>query len=131
MLGAGALLAAATDGSVSAMVLMLELTGQIGGLVAPLVLAVGGAMFWVRRLEARSIYSCRIHLASPAAGRDPGPALSTADCYTQVLEVLPDPARSALVREHGATIGRVDRARIVARARHLQPLPIATARDFS
>ncbi len=133
VLGAGALLAATTAGPVSAAVLMLELTGQIGGLVAPLALAVGGAMLTVRQLEARSIYSCRIHLARAATGQQPGPALSAADRYTRVLEVLlPEPTRPVPVRdEHGATIGHVDAARIALRAGALHPLRIATARDFS
>ena len=133
VLGAGALLAAATAGPVSALVLTLELTGQIGGLVAPLALAVGGAMLTIRRLETRSVYSCRIHLARAVAEQGSGPSLSTADRYTRVLQVLLlDPITPVPVRdEHGVIVGTVDGRDIAARAGRLCPLPITTARDLS
>jgi CIC family chloride channel protein len=60
VIGAGALLAAATQGPVSAIVLVLELAPNANGLIVPLMLAVAEASLVARTLESRSIYSGRI-----------------------------------------------------------------------
>lgn len=65
VVGGGAFLAAATEGPVSAVVLMLELTRSIGALVVPLLLAVTGALLVSRALETRSIYSARVKAPPP------------------------------------------------------------------
>ncbi len=59
-LGAGALLAATTQGPVSAIVLMMELTGQDRSFVAPLLLAVVTATVVSRTIDPRSIYEARL-----------------------------------------------------------------------
>jgi CIC family chloride channel protein len=59
VLGAGAVLAATTHGPISAVVLILELTGQDRSFVLPLLLIVVTATLVARTLDARSIYDAR------------------------------------------------------------------------
>ena len=61
VIGASAVLAAATLGPVSAVVLVLELTHHIEGLIVPLLLAVAGATVTARLLRSRSLYSSNLH----------------------------------------------------------------------
>ncbi|MYV46563.1 chloride channel protein [Streptomyces sp. SID2888] len=60
VVGAAAVLAAAMQAPVAAIVLMLELTRTIDALMVPLLLAVSGAMVVSRRLDTPSIYSVRL-----------------------------------------------------------------------
>ena len=60
VLGAGAVLAATTQGPISAVVLMMELTGRDRSFVLPLLLAVGTATLVSRTIEPRSIYDARL-----------------------------------------------------------------------
>ena len=60
VLGAGAVLAATTQGPISSIVLMMELTGQGRSFVAPLLLAVILATLVSRTIEPRSIYDARL-----------------------------------------------------------------------
>ena len=60
VLGAGAVLAATTQGPISSVVLMMELTGQGRSFVAPLLLAVILATLVSRTLEPRSVYDARL-----------------------------------------------------------------------
>src|SRR5450755_3555399 len=69
VIGAGALLAAASQGPVSAIVLVLELASNANGLIVPLMLAVAEALLVARMLESRSIYSGRIAPNMPSADR--------------------------------------------------------------
>jgi H+/Cl- antiporter ClcA len=73
LIGSAALLAAAMQGPVSAIVLVLELTRSADALLVPLMLAVAGAVAVAYRLEARSIYSVRIHSGREAARVDAQP----------------------------------------------------------
>ncbi|MDV9194832.1 chloride channel protein [Streptomyces sp. Wh19] len=66
VIGAAAVLAAAMQAPVAAVVLMLELTRTIDALMAPLLLAVTGAMLVSRSLDTPSIYSVRLPAASDA-----------------------------------------------------------------
>ena len=59
-LGAGALLAATTQGPLSTVVLMMELTGQDRSFILPLLLAVGCATIVSRSIEPRSVYDARL-----------------------------------------------------------------------
>ncbi len=59
-LGAGALLAATTQGPLSAIVLMMELTGQDRSFIAPLLLVVVIATLVSRTIDPRSIYEARL-----------------------------------------------------------------------
>jgi H+/Cl- antiporter ClcA len=60
VLGAGAVLAATTQGPVSAVVLMIELTGRDRSFILPLLLVVGIATVIARSIEPRSIYDARL-----------------------------------------------------------------------
>jgi len=62
VIGATAFLAAATEGPVCSIVLMLELTRHIQSMMVPIMLAVAGATLVTRALESRSIYSARIRV---------------------------------------------------------------------
>jgi hypothetical protein len=69
VVGAGALLAAATQGPVSAIVLMLELASNANGLIVPLMLAAAEASLVARMFESRSIYSGRSAPDPPSVNR--------------------------------------------------------------
>ncbi|WP_055586702.1 chloride channel protein [Streptacidiphilus griseoplanus] len=60
VIGAAAVLAAAMQAPIAAVVLMLELTRTIDALMVPLLFAVTGAMLVSRRLDTPSIYSVRL-----------------------------------------------------------------------
>ena len=66
VIGGCAFLAAASQGPVSALVLVLELTRHVDATMAPMLLTVVGAMLVARRIESRSIYSIRIRPDGPA-----------------------------------------------------------------
>jgi len=75
-LGAGALLAATTQGPISAVVLMMELTGRDRSFMAPLLLAVITATLVSRMIEPRSIYDARLsdqEVKARLAAREPSP----------------------------------------------------------
>ena len=65
--GAGAVLAATTQGPVSAVVLVMELTGRDRSFIVPLLLAVVSATLVARSIEPRSIYDARLTDAEVAA----------------------------------------------------------------
>ncbi len=60
VLGAGAVLAATTQGPISAVVLLIELTGRDRSFIAPVLLAVIAATMVSRSIEPRSIYDARL-----------------------------------------------------------------------
>jgi len=60
VLGAGAVLAATTQGPISTVVLMMELTGHYRSFILPLLLVVGIATLVARTIEPRSIYDARL-----------------------------------------------------------------------
>ncbi len=60
VLGAAAVIAATTQGPISTVVLMIELTGRDRSLIVPLLLAVGTATLVARTIELRSIYDARL-----------------------------------------------------------------------
>jgi CIC family chloride channel protein len=60
ILGAGAVVAATTQGPVSAVVLMMELTGRDRSFILPLLIIVGIATLIARSIEPRSIYDARL-----------------------------------------------------------------------
>jgi chloride channel protein, CIC family len=59
IVGAGAMLASASQGPLSSVVFMLELTNHTDALIVPLLIAVAGATLMARKLEIHSIYSIR------------------------------------------------------------------------
>jgi H+/Cl- antiporter ClcA len=68
LIGGGAFLAAAMQGPLSGVVLVLELTGHLDALMAPTLLAVTEATVIARRLGAPSIYSARLPVAAAESG---------------------------------------------------------------
>jgi len=60
LLGAAAVLAATTQGPISTVVLMMELTGRDRSFIVPLLLAAGTATLVARTVERRSIYDARL-----------------------------------------------------------------------
>jgi CIC family chloride channel protein len=60
LLGAAAVLAATTQGPISTIVLMMELTGRDRSFILPMLLAVGAATLTARSIELRSIYEARL-----------------------------------------------------------------------
>jgi H+/Cl- antiporter ClcA len=60
LLGAGAIVAATTQGPVSAVVLIMELTGRDRSFILPLILIAGISTLISRSIEHRSIYDARL-----------------------------------------------------------------------
>jgi H+/Cl- antiporter ClcA len=69
LLGAAAVLAATTQGPISTVVLMMELTGKDRSFILPMLLAVGTATLAARTIELRSIYDARLTDAELEARR--------------------------------------------------------------
>ena len=77
LVGASAFLAATTQGPISAVVLMTELTGRDRSFVVPVLVAVTGATLVSRTFEPRSIYDARLTDAQVEARRRLGVAPPT------------------------------------------------------
>ena len=60
LLGAGAMIAATTQGPISAVVLLMELTSQDRAFILPLLVIVCSATLIARTIEPRSIYDARL-----------------------------------------------------------------------
>lgn len=60
VLGAAAVIGATTQGPISAVVLMMELTGRDRSFIVPLILVVASATLVARTIESRSIYDARL-----------------------------------------------------------------------
>jgi chloride channel protein, CIC family len=60
LLGAGAVLAATTQGPISAVVLIMELTGHARSFILPLLLITGISTLIARSIERRSIYDAKL-----------------------------------------------------------------------
>lgn len=70
VIGAAAMLAAAMQSPLASIVLVLELTGGGLALMAPLLVAVTGAVLVCRALDDRSVYSAPLHHHAGRAGAD-------------------------------------------------------------
>jgi H+/Cl- antiporter ClcA len=60
LLGAAAMLSATTQGPISSLVLMMELTGFARAAIVPLMLVVATSTLVARTIEARSVYDARL-----------------------------------------------------------------------
>lgn len=123
VIGAGAVVAAAMQAPIAAILLVLELAPGSHELILPLMLAVASAVFIERRLEPRSIYSGRIHagrLYARPAKEHAGTSfdrlissdyrvISAAATYTDVLRAFVESANKRrplyVVAEHGQLVG--------------------------
>lgn len=134
LLGAGAIvfaaamLAGTTKGPVSAVLLMLELTGRLDGALLPMLIASVIATVVAHRLDPRSTYSSRL----PTTGdQGPGGAVSSAARYGELLRrsaAQEEPLRVADVE--GRVIGRLGRADLAGHAGPGDLLAITTAIDL-
>lgn len=132
LIGAGAMLAASTQGPVSAIVLLLELTRRLDSTMVPLMLAVAGAILVARTMEARSIYSGRIRPGREAAAEDDEETISVAARLPEVMRALaqrPDGA-IAVIDPDGRVVGRLSRACAIPHLEDHAPTEILTARDL-
>ncbi len=76
VVGAAAMLAATTQGPISAVVLVMELTGRDRSFIVPVLLAVATATLVARSIEPRSIYDARLtdaEVAERQKSREPAP----------------------------------------------------------
>jgi H+/Cl- antiporter ClcA len=79
LLGAGAMLAATTQGPLSSLVLMMELTGQARAFALPMLTAIVVATATARSIEWRSIYEARLsdeEVAKRLEARETGGAIA-------------------------------------------------------
>ena len=132
LIGAGAVLAASTQGPVSAVVLLLELTRNVDATMVPLMLAITGAMLVARSLETRSIYSGRIHIARNAVAEAPGRAISAAARMPEVLRELarcPD-GELDVIDQDGRSLGLLTGKRTLSGIDDTRAAEILTARDL-
>ena len=80
LLGAGAMLAATTQGPISSLVLMMELTGQARAFAPPMLVAIIVATATARSVEWRSIYEARLsdeEVAKRLKAREASGAIAT------------------------------------------------------
>lgn len=145
IIGSGAVLAAATEGPVSSIVLLLELTRRVDLLMVPLMLATAGAALTARMLSTRSIYSARLRLGEAAAvaeasvGKSAGAAsdsnvVSSSARYSVVVQrMLAHGANGPLrvVDDEGKTIGEIGIADVVHPDASIAPIETATAGDLA
>jgi H+/Cl- antiporter ClcA len=88
ILGAAAVLAATTQGPISTVVLMMELTGRDRSFILPLLLVVATATLVARTIEPRSIYDARLtdeEVEERQKLRDRPSAISEAGVRTEAL----------------------------------------------
>jgi hypothetical protein len=149
IIGSGAVLAAATEGPVSAVVLMLELTHHIDVLMVPLMLAVAGATLTGRLLDTRSIYSARIRLGEAAAvaeapsGKTPARGTASRDnnvvssaaryalVMQRMLALKDDSSPLRVVDDEGKLIGEIHHADVAHPDASIAPLETTTAGDLA
>ena len=141
LLGGGAVLAATTQGPISAIVLVFELTGCLDTLMVSMMIVVGGAMLTARHFETRSVYSGRIHTArARAAGADktePDEVQNmsgAARCPELLLALLAQdghPVTLKIMDDEGRITGTLRRDRALHPPASLMPLVTATAGDFA
>lgn len=146
VIGACAFLAAASQGPISALVLVLELTRHVDGTMVPMLLAVSGAMLVARQIESESIYSIRIYSGKPQTGLDvqtqPGgfqhlisqdfQSVSAATSYCDVLQILlnSEVEQPLYVVDHqGVLLGKIDRQSLKLSPRGPLPIEAAKAAD--
>lgn len=149
IVAAGAVLAAATAGPLSALVLIAELMHRVDTLMVPLMLAVGGAVLVARLIDPRSIYSARIHGGRARAQERPpnkptgfddlvcddfdivSAAAPAAELFSDLLRGG-DPARPVLVvDETGRLVGATSSENLAPRIGNRLLIDTATAGDLA
>lgn len=147
IIGSGAVLAATTEGPVSAIVLLLELTHRIDVLMVPLMIAVAGATLTGRLLDTRSIYSARIRLGETAAVAEArldesagpresfaaGDMVSSSARYAVIVQrmlELGDKRPLRVVDDEGKVIGELHLDDVAHPDASIAPIETATAGDL-
>ena len=97
-----------------------------------LLLAIAGAMLVARSLEARSIYSGRIHAGRETVLERRSETISAAARMPEVLRALAEPRDGELgvIDQNGHALGALSRNQVLARIGELWPPEIVTARDL-
>lgn len=141
LIGAGAVLAATTQGPISSVALLIELTRHLDTVMVPMLLAMAGAIVTARLIETRSVYSGRIHegqeaekaLKQEMQGRMA--TISAAASYAEVLRTLlmiGVPLKPLVVIDaEGRTVGEITPEVLIRPPPALVPLATATAVDFA
>jgi len=88
LIGGAAFLAAAMQGPLAGVVIVLELTRHFGSLMVPTLLAVVGATVMSRRIGAASIYSARIQVGGVEAS-SPSTAAASEAAIHKLDEPMP------------------------------------------
>lgn len=148
VIGAAAVLAAAMQAPLAAIVLVLELTHHVMTIMVPILFAVTGATVTSRLMDRRSVYSGRIHVARQVADAPLADVhipyhhlvskaiatISIAANYTEVLERLlvtaNHPRPLYVVDERGSLVGRIRLASVLHPAALPPVLLIAAAADL-
>jgi H+/Cl- antiporter ClcA len=140
LLGAGAVLAATTQGPISSIVLMIELTRRADAQMVPMLVAITLASLTCRRVESQSIYSARVkqrEAACVAKGRGAAEyvVLPASATYAQVVRRLLEAAErsiSLVVADmDGKLVGEITTERARDAERSVIPLDTATAGDLA
>ncbi|MHB8581902.1 MAG: chloride channel protein [Gammaproteobacteria bacterium] len=128
VIGAAAVLAAAMQAPLAAIVLVLELTHHVMTIMVPILFSVAGAAVTARLIDRRSIYSGRVHVVRQAALADADipyhhlvskdvATISISASYTEVLERLlvtaNHPRPVYVLDENGSLVGRIRLANIL------------------
>ena len=148
VIGSCAFLAAATQGPVSALVLVLELTRHVDATMVPMLLAVSGAMLTARLLESRSIYSMHFQKDDPRQTPPTAPlpphfdrlmsrefaSISAAAGYGQVAEhfLYSQSTPTLYVLNHkGQLVGKIEMASFENARLGAMPIEAAKAADIA
>lgn len=127
IIGAASVLAASTQGPVSAIVLVVELTYHTNALLVPMMLAVAGATIIQKKFEPRSIYTAKVEVGKSATKQTAPqiptsfdellvrnfPVVSGADHYSAVLKALLNSHSSSVwvLDDKGAYTGQITTAK--------------------
>jgi H+/Cl- antiporter ClcA len=105
IIGSVAVLAAATQGPISAVAFLIELTHRVDALMVPVLLAIVGASLLAQRFENRSVYSARVRKGMRAAQKMLLRGTSFDHLATEKFSVATSAATLATVQRRLLTVG--------------------------
>ena len=144
IVGSAAMLAAATQGPISSVAFLIELTHQVDALMVPVLLAIVGASLVTQRVETRSVYSARVRQGMMAAKK----VLLRGTCFDHLATDSFSVATSAatlntlqtrlltrgdplfVIDNEGGLVGSFSRSDVAA-ANHTLPTATLTAADLA
>jgi CIC family chloride channel protein len=144
IIGSAAVLAAATQGPLSSVAFVMELTHHAAPLMVPMLLAIVGASLVTQRLDNRSVYSARVASGMRAAEKnalsgtrfdrlstaDYSVATSAADYATVVERQFRENGPMFVVDNRGKLVGEICREDLLGRDPGI-PRSLTTAADLS